>query len=401
MLRRAVGPERGYLDSPEMVQLVLKTVDARYTPSVLAGVVHSAIGLRLRTDGTHLIRHNDPFSIVPLPSSICDTASAADFMTRHHTPDFSKVLAAVGCNDRVVALNTLHCCADGGFFHYVYGRLMDPMFLSERAPDLPEAMTDVFAREYSEVSAATPFTPASELTRLRWRRKRSPQDQNARYIEWSVPISKLRCWDGVKCVGMTEALWASLGISLAAYNAAFPPKFCLMTCVDLRPLIPRPSLGNCLNLVTVYVMTGEVQLETTVKEVGRMMRSDLEHKRKNGGLFATLNRERPAREGTSFGCVSSLGQFVMRHPIEDVRMTQVMPSSDAERCVCLVSWSKVAGERNDFFGRLRYSANVITDREAIGIKKSIRHVLENITGNTPAIDAFNQCVRVQRAAVDG
>jgi hypothetical protein len=284
MSRFVTGPERGYLESPELIQLCLKLSDPSYTPRVLTGLIHGATGLRLRLDGSKLVPHDDPFPVIRLPDSIRDTRTASDFVIAKHSPDFSKTLATICSNDSIVVLNSHHCCGDGGYFRYLYDHVLDPKFLHEPAPLVPDALTDIFADQYRTVSADAPFTDPAELTRLKWRSSVKTSDRFARFIEWSTPITRLRCFNPAskRCIGLTESLFTALSISLMAFDATFSHKFGVLTCVDMRQMLPAGGLNlrQAAMVVCVNLHAPGVTQRTTLGEVGQKMRADFENKRK-------------------------------------------------------------------------------------------------------------------------
>jgi hypothetical protein len=75
-------------------------------------------------------------------------------------------------------------------------------------------------------------------------------------------------------------------------------------------------------------------------------------------------------------------------------MQQTMDSNFTNGSLCFLTWSKIRNGRNDFWGRLRYSPQVFTRRQAEGIGKCIAHVLEKIPEETPVEMAVKELIRL-------
>jgi hypothetical protein len=171
-----------------------------------------------------------------------------------------------------------------------------------------------------------------------------------------------------------------------------------MTCVDLRALMDRRDIdiGVCNTFVPITIVPKGVLLKSTVREIGQAMRKDLLNKKDHGGLFIFTDPERAHRHGASHLCLTNMGPLVIRPPFGDVWIQQMMTSTDAAGSLVFLSFSKIDEKRNQFFGRVRYSANVFTEREANGFRASIRYAMEKLDQNTPADVAVRTLARVQK-----
>jgi hypothetical protein len=129
------------------------------------------------------------------------------------------------------------------------------------------------------------------------------------------------------------------------------------------------------------------------------MRKDFSEKQKKGGFFIIDDPERAARHGQSLVALSNMGAIEVMPPFKDVWMQQTMRSMYAETSLCFLSWSKINGNRSDFWGRLRYSPNSITESEADALGKSIAYVLEKFHPSTPADVAIRELIKVQKACL--
>jgi hypothetical protein len=401
MLRAACPGESAYIRAPEMVQLAMKLLSPRDTPHILDGVINATSGLRLRIDGDFLVSHRSPFEVVRLPKVIASAEDACNYLYLNHTPDFRQTLATVGVNEKIVAMNSHHLCADGGFLRYIYEHCADPAFPKRQAPPLPRALTDIWRAPLHGRTAAPPPDDPQALTRVSWRA--SPRDRHgnekADFAQWNCPVSSLRVYNRKtgKCDGLTERLWIGLALAAHAYNRAISRNFGILTCVDLRHLMPKRELDIdvCNNFIGVSIVANGVTEKSTIKEIGEAMRRNfVEKERKAGGLF-TLPPGTAEQAGSCVVCLSNMGALRIKEPFEDVWMQQTMDSHFANGSLCFLTWSKIAKGRNEFWGRLRYSPQVFSRPDADGLARSIAYVLEQVPEEATAESVIGDLIELQ------
>jgi hypothetical protein len=162
-------------------------------------------------------------------------------------------------------------------------------------------------------------------------------------------------------------------------------------------MAPRDlDIDVCNNFLGVGVVAKGVDEKSTIGDIGKAMRRDFFEKRKSGSLFGGVE-ENPERPESCVVCLSNLGPLVVKEPFEDVWMQQTMDSNYANGSLCLLSWSKIDQGRNDFWGRLRYSPQVFSRRQAESIAKSIAYVLEVLPATTRVDSAVEELARLQSA----
>jgi hypothetical protein len=400
MIRAACPGEKVYIHAPEMVQLAMKLINPRDTSHILDGVINATSGLRLRVEGENLISHHTPFDVIHLPDSIITPEDACNYIYLNHTPNFNQTLATVAANTKIVAMNSHHLCADGGFLRYIYEHCSEPTFAKRRIPILPRALTDIWSDQIRTSNMKTSSNKSDRLTRVDWRHL--PQDdqknEKAHFIQWSNPVSSLRVYNEStgKCDGLTERLWTALSLASHAYNGNVTDNFGILTCVDLRHLMKKKDLDIdiCNNFIGVRIIADGITKNSTIKEIGSAMRRDFQEKGQTGELFE-VEGNNVEHAGSCVVCLSNLGPLRVEEPFEDVWMQQTMESKFAVGSLCLLTWSKLSNGNNDFWGRLRYSPEIFTRKQATGIGKSIAHVLENMSENTRVDEAVEELMELQ------
>jgi hypothetical protein len=323
MFRPACPGEKVYIHAPEMVQLAMKLVSPRDVPHILDGVINATSGLRLKVSGDSLVSHHSPFDVIRLPNSITNTEEACNYIYLNHTPTFTKTLATVAANDHIVALNSHHLCADGGFLRYIYEHCADSEFSKRRAPKLPRALTDIWQTEVRNAEHELPYDGPERLTRLNLKQKPRDRvgDEKADFAQWCCPVSSLTVYNPRtgKCDGLTERLWTALSLAGHAYNGRLTNDFGVVTCVDLRHLMRPQEVGIdvCNNFLGVIIAASGVTQKSTIKELGEAMRRNFALKTKNRALFR-LPPAGAEQQGSCIVGLSNMGPLVVKPPFEDV-----------------------------------------------------------------------------------
>jgi hypothetical protein len=218
------------------------------------------------------------------------------------------------------------------------------------------------------------------------------------FIQWSNPASSFRVDNEstCKCDGLTERLWTALSLASHADGRNRIDSFGLLTCVDLRHLMKKKDLDIdlCNNFIGVRIIADRITKNSTIKEVDSAMRCDLKEKGQTGELFG-VEGDNPEHAGSCLVCLRNLGPFRLQEPFEDVWMQQTMESKFAIGSFCLLISSKLSDRNNDFWGRLRYSPDIFTKKQATGIGKSIAHVLENMSDNARVDEVDTELMELQ------
>ena len=401
---RPVCPvEKACLTVPENVQLAMKFTTSSVIPEVIQRVCNAGLGLRLRIDDKfNVMTHNTPFNILKMPNDIVDVQEAADWIDRNGSPVLTETLATVAANDRIVAYNCQHMCADGRLMLHFVNHLFDDDLLSKKVCGLPKEQPVLFKEMFDKYNETAPYTPVSELTRLQWRRKRPSvfdRSRKAQYKLFKLPSTRFTCYNPKekRLVGLTDSLLMSMLLSAQAYNKRLESSMCMMTVMDMRTKMQPSDVGFdvCNNYVCVPTIARGVTEGTTLEELRRRLKSDLTYKIKNNGVYPCMRFEDFAQDGTTIMSLSNMGVINIKPPFEDVWVQQTMEEHETDYEMCLLSWSKVGNGKNDVYARLRYSTNVISDKEASGFSESVRHVLENMPLSTTVGEAVEQLMQIQ------
>jgi hypothetical protein len=384
MIRRALSPlEAGFFKSPEMIQLALKLLDRADVPLILSNLIHATLGLRLRVDGDNFVAHTNPFDVVSLPESITEAPAACDFMYYHHTPDFTKTLATVGSNSRIVALNCHHSCSDGGWVRTLVDLLPDPAFSKLPRPALPRSFTEIWAREIAQA----PPSILQGVSRAWWRRGPSNTDPTAGYFLWRSPVKR-------PARRFTERLWTGFVIAAAAYNRATTRQFNVITLVDCRPRLP-PGVVD-LGLVNVFssvqANADGVDEHSTLRDIGRAMRADFVKQNVYSNIIGDGRRF-----GSSFLLLSNVGKGVIKKPFEDVWAQQMMPARFTDGLLCLFAFRREQAGKQEYIGRLRWSPRVFAEKEGKALARSIQFISDEMPGGTRADEAVYEVVKLQKS----
>ena len=403
MMRQVCPVEKACLTVPENVQLAMKFTTSTVIPEVIERVCNAGIGLRLKIDDQfNVMTHNTPFNILKIPNHIVDVQEAADWIDQNGSPELTKTLATVAANDRIVAYNCQHMCADGRLMLHFVNHLFDNDVLRHKVCGLPKQQPVLFKEMFDKYNETAPYTPVNQLTRLQWRRQRPSvfdKSRKAQYKLFKLPSTKLTCYDPAskRLVGLTDSLLMSMLLSAQAYNKKLESSMCMMTVVDMRTKMQARDVGFdvCNNYVCVPTIARGVTKETTLEELRRRLRSDLRYKIENNGVYPCMRFEDFAQDGTTIMSLSNMGVINIKPPFEDVWVQQTMEEHETDYEMCLLSWSKVGNGRNDVYARLRYSRNVVSDEEACGFSESVKCILESMPLSTTVGDAVERLMQIQ------
>jgi hypothetical protein len=392
--RPVAATEQWLINSNCRVLLALQ-IEPTKTPEVIETLLDTVLGLRLRTDGTSLIRTPKPF-IHSLPSSVSSCSSACDYSRAHHTPPCQGDLATLAANRDFVVLNINHLAGDG-----IYVRNLINNLTSKKIPPspFPATVEDFYLNSLRDITPG--YGPLPTTYKTKGCRHQEPFAWTRR-IGFSVAPRELRCFspEQRRCVGLTESIWTSLGIAAIAWNDTISP-ICCITCADMRGMIPeRPNdLDVCNHFTSIRPSTPYIGNESVAKH-GRRMRESFTKLFRKEGLLAPMaaafaGEYWPPLDGVPIE-MSTFGPIEIRAPVKDVFVANCLIADYAQDAGTLMSFS-CRGEgvdRIDF--NFRYGPNTVSHGEAKRFFGSVEYLLKNLDADVSMDKAVEIAQSIQR-----
>ena len=148
-LSRSIFPsENWYLLSRSMCQMGLEIDKPSNVSKIVDKFSKLAYCLKMKTDGHHLIRTDEPVDVLEIPKSINSCMDAVTWAQQKTTPDFSKRLGTISANDRFVVVNLNHVAADGGYIKNLLTTVFeDDPSMTENLSPLPLPLEHFFQKQ--------------------------------------------------------------------------------------------------------------------------------------------------------------------------------------------------------------------------------------------------------------
>lgn len=389
--------------SREMVQLCIEFDHPKYVAQVVETFKKSIVGLHVKTDGKNLIHTDAPVDVASIPSRLRTPAEVCNWMDTYCVPFLSDRLATLAYDDRRVAFNSSHICADGGFLTFLLQNCLNPNL--PPAPPLPSTLHGIFDKHLEAFKRAPiSLDDAGSMTFWDWPKGVDPKPKGrvrAKFVEHFQPAKELAGYENGKVKALTEYLWCGTALSLSAMNGILEPTLGCVTCVNLRNLVEKKDadLSFCNIFTNTHIKAGNAGANVPIGEVMKQMRNRFEFLKKNHGIVAGIEREffTNFKNNASVAHVTNVGPLKYGPPIADFYMQQTMEAEATNPVLSVLSYSKIGRGHNDVLTRLRYSPLVVSDENATLLESSIRFFLKNVTPNMTVGEVFNELQRFQKS----
>ena len=361
--------------------------------------------LKMKTDGHHLIRTDEPVDVLEIPKSINSCMDAVTWAQQKTTPDFSKRLGTISANDRFVVVNLNHVAADGGYIKNLLTTVFeDDPSMTENLSPLPLPLEHFFQKQIDEavVGDVKDFDTDPLITRIMLKKKdkkhwvpHAPSQAETLIIK----ANELQCYDKNKKTlkGLTESLWTSICLAAMSFNGKISHFGCT-TCDNMRDLIPnnrRLDICNNYSSITTYATPND---KSTLQSIGRAMREDYLRRRANGYLFKTFKAlfqdKTDKRLPGNPVELTNVGPLFIKKPVVDAFLGIVLDSEYCQNLISVMASSAVSEDKNDIVIRSRYSPNVMSEKDAKKFTDRIVYLMKNVPLNTNIEEAFRYVQKV-------
>lgn len=127
----------------ENLQFAVEVSKPNLVPRIIQNIQNFNLGLHLKLDGLNFVWKNDPVYINTLPTSIKSTREACEFIDSIPY-DYHDIFSVIAANDKFISVSVSHMVCDGGFFKYIFGKLLDDDKSYKIKPQTPIIATDFF-----------------------------------------------------------------------------------------------------------------------------------------------------------------------------------------------------------------------------------------------------------------
>ncbi|OHT09177.1 hypothetical protein TRFO_22108 [Tritrichomonas foetus] len=392
--KRVLSPfERKYGDT--LIQLSVEVTKPSEIPSMIERLIKYAVPLHVSLDGDQL-QYKEKVNVLQMPKDVSNIGDSCNWILKNMQP--SKVASAtLGYNDRFILVSSQHLCCDGGYFKYMINLIQDNLE-GEKVPwNFLQIPGDEYLREHlKKMDQAIIYNRRSDTTVLKSRESdfERENDQLVRVSTLTFDAKKTHCYLNGRLNNLTDSLWSTFLLSIAAYNRELPNKFGIASCIDLRDRFPeknREILSGITNFISILSHSCETNKDDTILSIGQKLRKSLNDRIKNGDLpaYYLYNQDSTKAEGSTSE-ISNMGPIFIKDPIKDVFMQISYKDPIQSAVLSLLTWSVVSIERNELAFRLRYQPSWLHDYEADAVVNGIKFALEELPSNTPVGDAFKE-----------
>lgn len=397
--RKAFHDELQMIKNLPNVVFVLEFDNPKEIPKYFDRIQKSCIAKHLRSEGDEIIYTEKIESPMKLPESV-DIHEAADFIS-HNFNEPAKSLSTFALNERFIAVSINHLASDGGFLSNLIQTIQDSHFKTPQMTKLPDHCSKIFEKQIEKTDPTFEYYDLNNITYSRSKGSLPKQSVNsyAKTLYFREPVEKLQAFDKEtrKVHKLTDYIWASVCLSMAAFNNKLGPIGCCV-CVDMRSYTTQGS--NLLNAFSVVAPCSPVHPDMTINELCSNMRADLNLRLKRGDQYAFFSpnlKITPSPNAVgSLAHTSQLQPFRIKKPIVDIWVQSSTRDIENDNFSILGESCINEDNRKNIFGAfLRYVPSSFNDHDAKKIFESFHHFMLNISENTSLGDAFEELKKFQ------
>lgn len=392
--RPAVGWENFFINTKTYVQLALTLEDKSAMPKILNKMNKAVAALHHGTDGKDIFKTNGPTPIFNLPDNIKDLDVLNNIMYQKYTRPMDQALASIGTNSDTIILNINHLACDGGYIHNLFEYLKKDEEIDYVPSIIP--VEKVFDEEIQKYNGEIPKYAVEDpkVTRI------YPKDATNFHTTYGMLTNTVSSdakdlmtykLNG-KIKNLTEYYWSSVILSVSAFNGKLETTG-LPTCINMRQMLSKESFSyaNCFSHVYVHAdVTKDDTVDTLMKRLRNDFNFNFNRKIQVGELKAmklgwTTNSNLP-------GMVPDLslnGTFTINGPFKDMWLGLDSVDGGRANIICFIAFSKVKGDKNTVYGRLRHAPGDISDNESKTLLSSFHYGLENMSPNMKIAEAMD------------
>lgn len=343
--------------------------------------------------------------IFTIPSELKTLQEIANWMHHEHPLKIRERMGMIARDDHRLAIEIIHGTGDGDYCLRFVEHLCHPDEHWEM-PKCPRSAEEEFNSQIQPQPKTNVFCGGDpNLSRLLSDKK---DDQSTRVFAnhyFTIPASEIRGYstsDG-KIHGISETMWTSLLLSHAALTkeAFSDTNFSISTVYNLRRLLPKDDIDlSRQNYIASLPVTSHPTENTTIKELGEMMRSDFNQGLKDGRLFSHMKSVweavyRPWRNPNQPGIgieMSSMGTVKISGPVKDAFVTLICNDKKDLGSVSFLTYT-IENEENGektFIGQMQYNTGEISTVEIEEFSKYVTHAMTKFEDKMTVSDAINE-----------
>lgn len=201
-------------------------------------------------------------------------------MHQEHPIKISERMGAIACNDTILAIEFIHGAGDGDYSL----RFVDIFVIlrnTGKCRHVPRSVELEFKPQIQSQPKITVFCAADgNLSRILSDQK---DDQSKRHFDnyyFTIPFNEIRGYteSDEKIHRISENMWTSLVLDYAAFSKKTfsETAFSISTVYNLRRLVPKEEINDLSrqNYIASLPVTGHPSIDSSIRELGEMMRSD-------------------------------------------------------------------------------------------------------------------------------
>lgn len=387
--------EKMFIGMNSSTQLVIELEDSQYVPEYVDKLLKCVLGFRLSTDGSSIFLNKGVKEIYRIPESISSNQKIAEYLFLNHTPSPDKCLASIGTNRNKICLSVNHLCADGAFMKELVENL--PLPNQIEVPNMiPKSCYQTFSEEIKKYKPDCGEEPI--LSRLIPKKKPDCSAKIVRTAFYKSKVNELSCYSKGKVTRLTDMLWATSSLAIAAMNGNISTVGAL-TVLNMRPYVKQPfNPFSICNHYSIVITSSNVRLDQHVSDLARNMREDFTRKKMNGEQFAYLaslnqpqsqeNELIPSPPGLVME-LSNAGAIRVKRPIKDIFIATAMPSCQMGGSSLLSYSTMCDNPENDIINTgFLFSDQDLNSFEAERFAASIDYGLKHVRMNDKICDAI-------------
>lgn len=350
--------------------------------------------------------------IFKIPSDLETLQDIANWMHREHPLRIRERMGMIACDEKRLAIEIIHGTGDGDYCLRFVEHLCHPDEHWEM-PKCPRSAEEEFNSQIQAQPKANVFCAAdANLSRLLGDKKDDQATRHFGNYYFTIPLKEIRGYspENDKIHGISETMWSSLLVSHAAFSKATfsETNFSISTVYNLRRLVSKDDVDlSRQNYIASLPVTSHPSENTTLKEVGDMMRSDFQQGLKEGRLFSHMKTVweavyRPWRNPNAPGIgieMSSMGTMKISGPVKDAFVTLICDDKKDLGSVSFLTYTaenENKGGEKTFIGQMQYSSGEISDEEIELFSKYVIHAMTKFDDKMTVGDAINELRNLQK-----
>lgn len=397
MLRRKMSVlEKNYIPTAMEVVVAYRVKDKKARDEVCEKLIKSVATFHMHVEGDDYVFSPRDVPVHRIPSGITDLKDQAFYLSEHFSKLPSIALGSIAISDDTVVFSTNHGVNDGGAIKDI----TECLSLGKEMPKL-ELPLDVFEAYPEQIENAKIFYDgfATNKNDVRYNSadlKNATNSFNSKCALSSLYDYEFKCFDkkDKKLHGLTESYFSSMVLSLSAMNGKFD-KGGLWEVIGMRPYgNPKLNLRQGNHCTIIPVDLNGATNDTTIVEMMKMYRKDLQNKLKKNAHFAFWNAIKygyPKAEPIPGAPTirSSIGNLIAKGPLKDVFLMTHSVGGNYILNLGTITYCIDNGKEKRFNLTSTYFPTLISDREVQTFVDLTKYALKNLDFNTRIGDAVD------------